>query len=181
MAIAFTLFAFADSMDNGGDAEKLALIRAQGYKVANKRVKQSTRDESGRVKYDGPIIREKDDVYQVDCAVAGSSEGNTNDPKCPLLPIFRETIFKQTESLTAAGQRYHGYKVIFQGDNAGPHQDATFLNGVKDYCAARQNWHWEPQAAQMPHMNVLDLSVFPCMSRRHTEACRETGEFQGTP
>jgi hypothetical protein len=27
----------------------------------------------------------------------------------------------------------------------------------------------------MPHMNVLDLSVFPCMSRRHTEACRETG------
>jgi hypothetical protein len=59
MAIAFTLFAFADSMDNGGDAEKLALIRAQGYKVADKRVKQSTRDESGRVKYDGPIIREK--------------------------------------------------------------------------------------------------------------------------
>jgi hypothetical protein len=30
MAIAFTLFAFTNSMDNGCVAEKLALIRAQG-------------------------------------------------------------------------------------------------------------------------------------------------------
>ena len=27
----------------------------------------------------------------------------------------------------------------------------------------------------MPHMNVLDLSVFPCMSRRHIELCRQNG------
>jgi hypothetical protein len=37
------------------------------------------------------------------------------------------------------------------------------------------DWHWELQAAQMPQMNALDLSVFPCMSRRHTEASRQTG------
>ena len=175
MAIAFTLFAFEDSIENGGVAEKLALIRAQGFKVADKTVRQSTRDENGRLRYDGEIVRERDDVYEVDCAVTGSSEGKHNDPKCPLLPIFRETIFKQIENITAVGQRYHGYRVIFQGDNAGPHQDATFLNGVKEYCNSKQNWYWEPQAAQMPHMNVLDLSVFPCMSKRHTEASRNTG------
>jgi hypothetical protein len=76
------------------------------------------------------------------------------------------------ESLTAAGQRYHGYKEIFQGDNAGPHQDAKFLREIKDYCGKKQNWYLEPQAAQMPHMNVLNLSVFPCMSSRNTEASR---------
>ena len=27
----------------------------------------------------------------------------------------------------------------------------------------------------MPHMNVLDLSVFPCMSRRHIKRAREKG------
>ena len=26
---------------------------------------------------------------------------------------------------------------------------------------------WEPQGPQMPHMNVLDLAIFPAISRRH--------------
>ena len=63
---------------------------------------------------------------------------------------------------------------MFQGDNAGPHQDAAYVRGVTDYCN-QKGWHWEPQAPQMPHMNVLDLSVFPCMSRRHIQLCRENG------
>jgi hypothetical protein len=35
--------------------------------------------------------------------------------------------------------------------------------------------HWEPQVAQMPHMNVLDLSVFPCMSKGHSDKSRKSG------
>ena len=30
-----------------------------------------------------------------------------------------------------------------------------------------QGWKWYPWAPQMPHANVLDLSVFPAMSRRY--------------
>ena len=65
--------------------------------------------------------------------------------------------------MVAPSVKYPEYIVLFQGDNTGPHQDATFLNCVRDHCRGK-GWHWEPQAAQMPHMNALDLSVFPCMS-----------------
>jgi hypothetical protein len=33
----------------------------------------------------------------------------------------------------------------------------------------------------MPHMNVLDLSVFPCMSKRHTQKSRECGGHRVLP
>ena len=34
---------------------------------------------------------------------------------------------------------------------------------------------WEPQAPQMPHSNVLDLSIFPAISRRHCALVRKCG------
>ena len=88
--------------------------------------------------------------------------------------MFTDHIFPKIEQLVGPGGKYEGYTPIIQGDNAGPHQDATFLNLVKQHCA-QKGWHWEPQAAQMPDMNVLDLSVFPSMSRRHIQKCREVG------
>jgi hypothetical protein len=42
MAIAFTEFAFVDCIDNGGCAEKLALIRAQGKKVLAARMQRKS-------------------------------------------------------------------------------------------------------------------------------------------
>jgi hypothetical protein len=36
-----------------------------------------------------------------------------------------------------------------------------------DYCESK-GWRWEPQAPQMPHMNNLDLAVFPKMSKDHS-------------
>ena len=174
MGIAFTAFAFVDSLENGGSAEKLAFVRAQGKKVADRLVREAAKQPDGRVRYCGKVVRKKGDVYNVDCAVTGSSSGSVADPKCPLLPIFHDHVFPKVKDLVGPGGKYEGYTPIFQGDNAGPHQDATFLNAVKSYCA-ENGWHWEPQASQMPHMNVLDLSVFPCMSRRHTEKCRNVG------
>jgi hypothetical protein len=85
----------------------------------------------------------------------------------PLLPIFSDTIFPIVESLVGPGGKYEGYKPVFQGDNAGPHIDAAYLAGIKGHCETK-GWYWEPQASQMPHMNVLDLSVFPCMSKRRS-------------
>ena len=79
--------------------------------------------------------------------------------KCALLPIFLNIIFPRVQELVGPGGKYEGYTPVFQGDNAGPHQNATYVNAVTSYCEAK-GWHWEPQAPQMPHMNVLDLSVF---------------------
>jgi hypothetical protein len=110
----------------------------------------------------------------VDCCVTGSKAGTADDPKFPLLNVFLNNIFPKVERLVRPGGEFDGYTPIFQGDNAGPHQDKAYIKCVTEYCTEK-GWHWEPQAAQMPHMNVLDLSVFPSMSRRHISKGQERG------
>jgi hypothetical protein len=172
MCVAVVGFAFRDTIENGGEAVKLAFTRCQSYKVSGKTVRESRRDENGNLKFDGPIKRAKDDLYLVDCAVTGSNSGTADNPKFPLTRYFDNVIFPQIKDLVGMGGRYEGYTVIIQGDNAGPHQESDFMTHVTEYCN-REGWHWEPQAPQMPHMNVLDLSVFPNMSRRHAKLARE--------
>ena len=173
MAIAVVAFAFIDNIENGGDAIKLAFTRCQSHKVAKKTVRESRRDpNTQRLKYDGKILRTKGDLYKVDCCVTGSNNGTVDSPKFSLMAYFGHTVFNALKDLVKPGGRYDGYTVVIQGDNAGPHNDATYLKFVKEYCT-REGWHWEPQGPQMPHMNVLDLSVFPNMSRRHTQLARD--------
>jgi hypothetical protein len=174
MAVAFTGFAFEDNIENGGEAFKLGFFRAQSHKIAEKEVREAVRQEDGKLKYNGPIVRRKGDAYLVDCCVTGSKVGTADDPKYPLQNLFRECIFPMIELEVGPGGRYEGYIPIIQGDNAGPHEDGTYKKFVQDYCASK-GWHWEPQAAQMPHMSVLDLSVFPNMSRRHVQLARKRG------
>lgn len=119
-------------------------------------------------------MREKGDLFLTDCCVTGSDEGSADTPKFPLMNAFRDDIFPKVQRLVGPGGKFEGYIPVIQGDNAGPHQDKTFFNFVTSFCREK-DWHWEPQAAQMPHMNVLDLSVFPCMSRRHIQKSREVG------
>jgi hypothetical protein len=45
---------------------------------------------------------------------------------------------------------------------------------ITEHCE-RKGWYWEPQAPQMPHTNVLNLSVFPNMSKRHRNLVQERG------
>ena len=73
------------------------------------------------------------------------------------------------------GGRYEGYTPVCQGDSAGPYVEAAFLEFIRTSCE-REGWWWEPQAAQMPYINVLDLAVFPCISKRHCSvACQKGG------
>ena len=161
MGIAFVAFAFKDTIENGGIAMKLGLHRAQSAKIAQR----LTRNKKGE------ILREKGQPYLVDCCVTGSDSGTAKNPKYPLLKLFQSCIFPQIENLTKEGSQFFGYKVVIQGDNAGPHSDRTFYKYVNEYCMAR-GWLWEPQAPQMPHLNVLDLAVFPSMSKRHSHEAR---------
>ena len=62
---------------------------------------------------------------------------------------------------------------MIQGDQAGPHEDTEFKRVMEVELAKRIGWHWEPQAPQMPHANVLDLGMFPAMSKRHTDLARQ--------
>jgi hypothetical protein len=75
------------------------------------------------------------------------------------------------QALVAPGGRFAGYNVILQGDQAGPHEEAHFVASLKKLIEPL-GWLLEPQAPQMPHSNVLDLAVFPAMSKRHSALTR---------
>ena len=166
MGIAVVGFAFEDSLENGGTALKMLFHRAQSAKVAQRLTKNKQ----------GKKLREKGDIYFVDCSVTGSSEGTAKDPKFPLLEYFKHGVFPEIERLTKPGGKFSGYTPVIQGDNAGPHTDAKFGNFVRNHCKDK-GWLWEPQGPQMPHINVLDLAVFPAMSRRH---CNLSRSLHGT-
>jgi Transposase len=174
MSVAFVGYAFDGCFENGGHGVKLGIYRAQKAKIAARIQRAATRDGSGKVKYNGETLREKGDAYLVDCNVTGSNTGTASDPKFALKDLFEETVFPAVEELIGAGGKYEGYLPVFQGDNAGPHVDSGFDSYVKGECGQR-GWMWEPQAPQMPHMNVLDLGVFPSMSKRHSNYLAKRG------
>jgi hypothetical protein len=174
MAVAVTGFPFEDTIENGGDGLKIGFYRAQTHRVARKQVKQRERQPDGSMRETGPILRRKGELYKVDCNVTGSSRGTPDDPKFALKDLFEHHIFPKLEALVGPGGQYEGYVPIIQGDNAGPHAEERYFQWATSECE-RRGWHWEPQAPQMPHMNNLDLSVFPCMSRRHCEVARKRG------
>ena len=70
--------------------------------------------------------------------------------------------------------KYEGRKVVYQGDGAGPHVESTFLQFIREGCEC-EGWAWEPQAAQIPNLNVLDLAVFPCILKRHCSLSHQKG------
>ena len=81
--------------------------------------------------------------------------------------LFQNTFFPRIAELVGPGGEYEGCVHVLQGDNYGPHKYATFINFCKDHCEVNE-WLWEPQAAQMPHINNIDLAVFLAMSKRHS-------------
>ena len=165
MGIAVVGIGFQDTLENGGEGVKILFQRAQSAKVAQRLARNKN----------GDILRRKGDVYWVDCNVTGSSHGTCKDPKFPLIEFFRHSLFPAIESLIGPEGNFHGYTPVIQGDNAGPHIDATLSKFVRDFCTSK-GWLWEPQGPQMPHINVLDLAVFPAMSRRH---CSEARRLHG--
>ena len=172
MVVCFTAFAFKGSIINGGDAMKLGMFRCQSARIAKRQVGEARFLEDGSRKYDGKILREKGDVYLIDCNVTGSTEGSSDEPKFSLMHLFHSIIFPRIHDLVKPGGQYEGYKVVIQGDRAGLHTDKEFTDYTTSYCATN-GYLWEPQAPQMPHMNNLDLAVFPCMSKRHTTNLRQ--------
>ena len=148
----------------------------QQYIVGSGRIRHTALTSSahyqGNLHYDGKVLREKGDVYMVDCNVTGSDPGTASDPKFPLKDLFQYTLFPEVARLVGPGGKYEGYLPVFQGDNAGPHEDTAYKRFAVETCNER-GWKWEPQAPQMPHTNVLDLAVFPAMSKRHSALLSE--------
>ena len=66
---------------------------------------------------------------------------------------------------------YEGYTVVYQEDNAGPHRSATYQQALQEECE-KLGWYVRRQSPNSPQFNVLDLAVFPALSRRHSHYLR---------
>ena len=180
LMLAVVGIAFEDSLENGGIGVRLGIYRAEAAKIAGKRQNEARVDpESGKVSYPkeengGTKIRDKGDVYFKDVEVTGSTSGTSSKPKFCLLWFLREILFPQLQTLVGPGGQFEGYCPIIQWDNAGPHTDKTLVAFAEKFCAEQRPtpWGWEPQGPQMPHANVLDLLVFPKLSRHHGHVVR---------
>ena len=138
MVVAVTALAFIDSIENGGIAFKLGLFRAQAHKIARQMVREAVRQADGRIKYCGPVVRKKDDLYLVDCAVTGCSHGTLDNPKFPLKALFENKIFPDVEALVGPGGKFEGYVPIFQGATMlGPMPRLNLWNMWKDTVGTR--------------------------------------------
>jgi hypothetical protein len=105
-----------------------------------------------------------------DCNVTGSNSnyGTPTKPKFPLMALWHNVLLPELDALVQEGGPFEGAVVVHQEDNAGPHIDKTY----KDWLQAefdRRGWKLEHQAPQGPYTNVLDLQMFPAMSKLHSE------------
>ena len=81
--------------------------------------------------YDGEVLRREGDLYLVDYNVTGSLCGTADDPRFAFLTYFEGLVFEAVKDLVKDGGKFESYTPVIQGDNAGPHQDATFKRGVE--------------------------------------------------
>jgi len=172
MCVAAVAFAFEGTPENGGTAIKLAFTRAQASKIAGRTQRAySGETADGRRQFRGEVLRRKGEAYSVDTTVTGTEEGTSDNPKFALKRWFKSVVFEALQKYVQKGGQFEGYVPIIQGDQAGPHEEAAFKQAMVEDCTAK-GWHWEPQAPQMPHLNVCDLALFPAMSKRHSELTR---------
>ena len=163
-------YCFVGDPENGGEGYLIGRHRRAPYKVPQRDVRFASKDsQTGRAVYRGNPIKHRRGVpYLVGASVTGSDPGTPTDPKFPLQRLWEHTLVHSIAGLVKPGGPCEGAQVIFQEGNAGPHQEGTYREWVEQEFAAR-NWKVELQAPQGPYINVLDLYLFPPMSRRHSE------------
>jgi hypothetical protein len=110
----------------------------------------------------------KGDLRRVDANVTGSNKGTPSDPKFPLVQLWEVVLLPALDSLVAWDEPCAGATVVHQEDNAGPHKEDDYATWLQEQFDAR-GWKLELQAPQGPYTNVLDLQLFPCVSKRHSE------------
>ena len=137
----------------------MSFIQAQGRKKTCWKFRKSHILKDSSTKCDGLIIQEQSDIYWKDSFMTGSNDWTLGDPKFSMKMIFKEIIFIQIKTLLSKGGEFGNISVIIQGGQAGPHENRVFRKFLDDYCNTKV-WKWQPQAPQMPHANMLDLSIF---------------------
>jgi hypothetical protein len=162
-------YLFDGHVENGGKGFLIAIHRCAAFRVPLRDVFHSSRDPiTGRIKFKGNAVKNAAGVpYLVDCNVTGNNPGTPTKPMFPLRKVWEHSLLPAIEDLVSVGGLCEGAQVIYQEDNAGPHQEDKYTAWMAAEFLKR-GWKVELQAPQGPYTNVLDLALFPSMSHRHS-------------
>jgi hypothetical protein len=84
------------------------------------------------------------------------------------MELWTTILFPALDALVKPGRPCDGAIVVQQEDNAGPHIDKVYKTWLQEQFDI-WGWKLEHQAPQGPYTNMLDLQMFPAMSKRHSE------------
>ena len=161
-------YLFDSKVENGGKGFLIAIHRCAAFRVPLRDVFFSSRDPvTGRIKFKGNAVKHPVGVpFLVDCNVTGNNCGTPTKPLFPLRKVWEHSLLPAIEDLVRPGGLCEGAQVVYQEDNAGPHQEEKYTAWMNEEFQKR-GWKVELQAPQGPYTNVLDLALFPSMSHRH--------------
>ena len=176
MAVAAVGYCFTDDMANGGDGVLLGMYRCQKSQIAQKTQYHMMTLPNGKWKADKsrPAKYKSGDPVMRDATCVAMPSGTPEHPKYDLMSVWLLGLLPLLDKLVGVGGDCEGAKVIIQGDGAGTHRNAAYQTAMAKQCTDR-GWIWDTQAPHMPHANVLDLALFPMMSKRHDKQRQQHG------
>ena len=172
MYIVVTAFVLNENdITKGGVSIPIACIRVGKMVEAKKDSYSRVYREDGTYHYPkiaANLKRKKGDLYFKNVELTGCSNGTEKDPKMSLLEQYEETIMPAINEKVI--QRYNngGMRdvcVVLQEDNAGLHNNKTYIAGKKALFDAGGHILFN-QPPQSPTTNVHDFTIFPMMSKR---------------
>jgi hypothetical protein len=164
-------YCFNGDPELGGKDYLIGLHRCQSFKVVQRKIREETKDvKTGKRFSNRNLVKcNRGDLVITDCNVIGSNYGTASKPKFPLMELWTTVLFPELDALVKAGGPCDEALVVHQDeDNAGPHIDKVYKSWLQKHFDSR-GWKLEHQAPQGPYTNVLDLQMFPAMSKRHSE------------
>jgi hypothetical protein len=175
MGHATVVVCFTNSPEDGCDGYAITLNRCQGFQVCRKTMKEVTKNAvtDWNESKNNAIKRNKGDLVLQDCNVTGIDTGTPSNPKFALKGLWEDGLLPQLDALVAVDGPCAGVIVCHQENSAGPHKEGQFHQWLEAEFK-RRNWQLELQAPQGPYSNVLDLQLYPAMSKRHSFLLQHT-------
>ena len=163
-------YMFQGDVEDGGDGFLISCDRVASYKMPLRNSYESSRDETGKLKYKGnAVIHTKGIPYLVDCNVTGVNPGTPTNPFYPLQKLWEYTLIPGIAQLIDTGGPCAGATVVVQQDNAGPHIEEAYSLWIHEQFESL-GWKYEPQAPQGIE-NVVCSLEFICHRSTITIYC----------
>ena len=149
-------YLFEGAPENGGKGFLIGCHRCASFKVPLCDICYSSRDpDTGKLKFKGNAVKHSKGIpYLVDCNTTGSDPGTPSSPLFPLQSLWEHFLISAIENLVAPVGPCHGAQVVFQEDNAGPHNEGTYPEWMQVEFS-KKKWIIELQAPQGVYLKTV--------------------------